>query len=56
MANRTDSDNCVDDEQLYHEVEQLKSQLKTKDSKKTCYLANKCYDKANNFLREKTQK
>lgn len=51
-----DSNNCVDEEQFYREVEQLKSQLKTKDSKITCYLENEFYDKAKNFLREKTQK
>ena len=48
--------NCVSQEDFYKEVEELKSQQKTKDSKITLYLEDSFYDKAKSFLKEKIAK
>ena len=45
--------NCVSQEEFYKEVEELKGQQKTKDSKITLYLEDNFYDKAKSFLKEK---
>ena len=43
----------VSQEEFYKEVEELKRQQKTKDSKITLYLEDNFYDKAKCFLKEK---
>ena len=48
--------NCVNEAEFYGQIEQLKSQQKTKDSRITCYLEDDLYDKAKHILKEKTEK
>ena len=48
--------NCVNEAKFYRQIEQLKSQQKTKDSRITCYLEDDLYDKAKHFLKEKNGK
>ena len=50
-----ESTNCVNEAEFYRQIEQLKSQQKTKDSRITCYLEDDLYDKAKHFLKEKTE-
>ena len=45
--------NCVSQEDFYKEVEELKRQQKTKDSKITLYLEDNFYEKAKSFFKEK---
>ena len=56
MADSTCDRNCVNGADFYREIEQLKTQLKTKDSRITFYLDDDFYDKAKTFLKEKTEK
>lgn len=51
-----DLQHCVSQEDFYQEVEEMKKQLKTKDSPLTLYLEDNFYDKAKNFLKEKMEK
>ena len=43
--------NCVNEAEFYRQIEQLKSQQKTNDSRITCYLEDDLYDKAKHFLK-----
>ena len=47
---------CVNKAEFYQQIEQLKRQQKTKDSRITCYLEDDLFDKAKHFLKEKTEK
>ena len=43
--------NCVNEIDFFKEMEEVKGQLKTKDSKK-CFLEDDFYNKAKHFLKE----
>lgn len=47
---------CVNEADFFRQIEELKSQLKTKDSRITCYVKGDFYDKAKNFLKQKGQR
>lgn len=47
---------CVNEADFYRQIEELKSQLKTKDSWITCYVEDNFYDKAKNFVKQKRQR